>query len=50
MDISTTDLARIKATVYRGKADMCWFTTRDEIKGLIKIVEAYFSATDDKKD
>lgn len=47
-DLTPTDVAKIKAIVYEGKADMCWFTTRDEVKSLIKLAEAYFSVVHDK--
>lgn len=43
VDLTPEDVARIKAVVYRGKADMCWFNpNRKEAKGLIKLAEQYF--------
>ena len=39
MDIDESELARIKKMIYAGKADICWFLHRKEVKGLIKLAE-----------
>ena len=40
MEITVEELARIKKIVYKGKADMCWFSpNRKEAKGLIAMAE-----------
>ena len=42
MEINEEELARIKKMIYAGKADICWFLHRKEVKGLIKIAEDHF--------
>jgi len=42
MELNQQDIIRIKKMIYEGKADICYFLHRSEVKALIKISEEYF--------
>jgi len=46
MEIDEEELAKIKTMIYKGKSTICWFLTRDQVKGLIALAELSFTRLD----
>jgi hypothetical protein len=42
MELDQHDIAEIKKMIYEGRADVCWFLNRKQVKGMIAIIEEHF--------